>query len=173
MGGKQHEDGTMTTATDLLHLSGTVLDDLFRSSPAGPQPSGRGAGTAVVAAGTVAARPLAATTRALAWQGKEFAPDGGSLRNLLTPFGVRAVAAKVYEDDSWFDGQPCIVLDYSETSKAARWVRDEIREVAPGLYLGLVYVRSRRLPVRFTLQFAPVHEASPGTAERQTASPGR
>jgi hypothetical protein len=163
----------MTTATDLLHLSGTDLDDLFRASPAGPLPSGMGAGTAVVAAGTVAARPLAATTRLLAWQGKDFAPDGGSLRNLLTPFGVHAVEAKVYEDDSWFDGRPCVVLDYSATSKTARWVRDEIRQVAPGLYLGLVYVRSRRLPVRFTLQFAAAEGASQGAAEREAASPVR
>jgi hypothetical protein len=163
----------MTTATDLLHLSGTDLDDLFRASPAGPLPSGRGAGTAVVAAGTVAARPLAATTRLLAWQGKEFAADGGSLRNLLTPFGVRAVAAKVYEDDSWFDGEPCIVLDYSATSKVAQWVRDEIREVAPGLYLGLVYVRSKRLPVRFTLEFAAAGEAPSGPVEEEATSPAR
>jgi hypothetical protein len=30
---------------------------------------------------------------------------------------------------------------------------DEIREIAPGVYLGLVYVRSRRVPVRFSLEF--------------------
>ena len=117
-----------------------------------------------MAAGTIAARPLAATTRLLAWKGKEFAPDGGSLRNLLTPFGVRAVEARVYEDDSWLDSQPCVVLDYSTTSKAAQWVRDEIREVGPDLYLGVVYVRSRRLPVRFSLEFArtePTSAAAP------------
>jgi hypothetical protein len=163
----------MTTATDLLQLSGTDLDDLFRASPAGPLPSGRGAGTAVVAAGTVAARPLAATTRLLAWQGKEFAADHGSLRNLLTPFGVRAVEARVYDDDSWLDGEPCIVLDYSTTSKVARWVRDEIREVAPGLYLGLVFVRSRRLPVRFTLEFAASDDIAARGAERAATSSAR
>ena len=29
------------------------------------------------------------------------------------------------------DNKDCIVLDYSETSLLAHWIRDEIREVAP------------------------------------------
>jgi hypothetical protein len=36
-------------------------------------------------------------------------------------------------------------LDYSETSLLARCVRDEIREVADGLYLGLVFWKRRRI----------------------------
>ena len=59
----------------------------------------------------------------------------------------------MYRDASRLDGRPCIVLDYSKTSRVAGWVRDEIREVAPRLYLGLVYVRSRRAPLRFSLRF--------------------
>jgi hypothetical protein len=45
------------------------------------------------------------------------------------------------------------VLDYSKRSLVARWVRDEIRRVAPGLYLGLVYLKRTRL-IYFTLQFS-------------------
>ena len=61
--------------------------------------------------------------------------------------GFKLVRAKVYKDASWFDGEETIVLDYSKTSS---WppVRDEIREVAPGVYLGLVFWERRRSPVR-------------------------
>ena len=34
---------------------------------------------------------------------------------------------------SWLDSKECIVLDYSETSLVAHWIRDEIRQIAPGL----------------------------------------
>jgi len=143
-----------TTARELLAMPTGELEALFRSSPAGRCPAGLGAGTAIMAPGTFLAHPLAAVTRVLAWQGKEFALDGRSLRNLLSPVGRRAAAAEVYEGRSRVDAQPCVVLDYSETSRAAKWVRDEIREVRPGLYLGVVFVRSRRAPVRFALEFA-------------------
>src|SRR5438105_941760 len=36
-------------------------------------------------------------------------------------------------------GRSCIVLDYSHTSLVAPWIRDEIREVSPGVYLGIVF----------------------------------
>jgi hypothetical protein len=29
-----------------------------------------------------------------------------------------------------------IVLDFSETSLVAQWIRDEIRQIGPGMYLG-------------------------------------
>lgn len=53
--------------------------------------------------------------------------------------GILAIQAKVYKGASWFDGGECIVLDYSHTSLAAHWIRDDIRLVAPDLYLGIVF----------------------------------
>jgi hypothetical protein len=134
-------------------MANRELDVLFGGAPAGEMPNGRGSGTALIAPGTRFGRAMATVARLLYWQGKEFDPSTATLRNLITPFGVRAITASVYEDRSWHDGGPCIVLDYSKTSKVARWVRDEIREVEPGVYLGLVYWGRRRLPVRFTLVF--------------------
>jgi len=87
-----------------------------------------------------------------AWQGKVFDAKAGSLRNLITPFGLRAVLAKVYKGTSWFDGKECIVLDYSETSIVAGWIRDEIRMIEPKFYLGEVFGHKTRL-FHFTLQF--------------------
>ena len=65
---------------------------------------------------------------------------------------IRAIAAAVYKQDSWYDGEPCIVLDYSKTSIVAHMVRDEIREIAPGVYLGLVFW-GRRHVLDFALDF--------------------
>jgi hypothetical protein len=71
--------------------------------------------------------------------------------NLVLPFGLKAVSARVYKAASRFDGNACIVLDYSDTSIVAHWVRDEIREVAPGVYLGKTYLAGVRL-ADFTLE---------------------
>ena len=87
-----------------------------------------------------------------AWQGKVFDPSKGVLRNKILFFGLNAIIAKVYKGSSWMDKKDCIVLDYSETSLLAHWVRDEIREVAPRTYLGKVYLGKKRL-IDFALEF--------------------
>jgi hypothetical protein len=88
-----------------------------------------------------------------AWQGKVFDSKAGLLRNRIGPFGLNAIIAKVYKAPSWLDGKECIVLDYSDTSLVAHWIRDEIRLIQPpGLYLGKVYWDKARL-IDFTLQF--------------------
>jgi hypothetical protein len=140
---------------DLLDLSGVALDDLYRAGTAGPIPRGAGVGTAIVVPQSRAGRVLARLVRTIAWQGKVIDDDGAHLVNLVSPFRRRAIRARVYEDDSWLDGGRCIVIDYSKTSRVARCVHDEIREVEPGRYLGLVYLRRKRLPIRFALDFAP------------------
>ena len=86
------------------------------------------------------------------WQGKVFDAQRGRLRNRILPVGLNAIIAKVYKDKSWLDGKECIVLDYSETSLIARWIRDEIRLIQPGLYLGKVYLDRMRL-IDFVLEF--------------------
>jgi hypothetical protein len=134
-------------------MSPAAMDELFASSPAGDIPVGRGAGTAVFFAGRRAAKPFAAMARALLWKGKMFRPESHDLQNLLTPFGRPAIRARVYTDASWYDGRPCVVLDYSTTSKAARLIRDEIRQVGANEYLGMVFMRKRRLGVYFFLRF--------------------
>ena len=65
--------------------------------------------------------------------------------NRVLPFGLRAVAAEVRRGPSRLDGRECIVLDYSRSSLAARGVRDELRLVRTGLYLGRAYWRGVRL----------------------------
>jgi hypothetical protein len=143
--------GSTTTGT-LVGSTRAHLSRLFEAGTVTAAPHGRGRGTVLLGTGGFLARCAATLTYALAWRGKVVDARAGRLKNLLTPFAVRAIAAAVYAAPSWHDGAPCIVLDYSKTSFVARLVRDEIREVAPGLFLGLVFL-GRRHVLDFALDF--------------------
>jgi hypothetical protein len=136
----------------LLTMSQPQLDELFTGSAAGPIPSGEATGTAIVAPGTAFNPEIARFISLFAWQGKIFDAEKGVLRNKILPFGLSAIIARVYKENSWLDGKECIVLDYSDTSLVAQWIRDEIREISPGMYLGKVYWGRQRL-IDFALQF--------------------
>jgi hypothetical protein len=118
-------------ANQLLAMSQTELDDLFRASPAGPIPNGSAEGTAIIAPGTKYSMPIATVINHFGWQGKVFDAEKGLLKNRLLMFGIEAIVAKVYKTPSWLDNKECIVLDYSETSLLAHYVRDEIRLIGP------------------------------------------
>jgi hypothetical protein len=139
-------------AANLLKMSHPELDDLYQASAAGEIPRGEGHGTVLVAPGTGLAEHAAQFAHRFAWQGKVFDPDRGELRNEVGPFGAKAIVAKVYQGVSWFDGKDAIILDYSQTSLIAHWIRDEIRLVAPGLYLGIAYLGHVKV-VNFALSF--------------------
>jgi hypothetical protein len=136
---------TSLVADDLVKMSQAELDELFKRSPAGPIPVGPVDGTVLFDPGTRLAEIAAKVAHLCFWQGKVFDPVAGELRNEILPTGIRAIAAKVYPGPSWLDGKECIVLDYSQTSLVAHWIRDEIRLVAPGLYLGLVFWDKERI----------------------------
>ncbi len=136
----------------LLGMSQNELDELFKKSPTGEIPNGEGKGTAIVAPGTNYTQDLAQFISFFAWQGKVFDAKNGVLRNKILPLGLNAIVAKVYKGESWLDGKECIVLDYSETSLVARWIRDEIRQIGPKMYLGKVYWDKKRL-IDFALEF--------------------
>jgi hypothetical protein len=136
----------------LLEMTADQLDELFTKSPPGEIPDGEGKGTALVAEGTSHAPKIAAVVKHFAWQGKIFDAKAGLLKNKVLSAGIAAIVAKVYKAESWFDGKECIVLDYSQTSIVAGWIRDEIRMIEPGVYLGQVYGGKERL-FHFALQF--------------------
>jgi hypothetical protein len=140
------------TAAEMLKMSQQQLDDLFTQTPPGEIPTGEARGTAIVAPGTTYTQDIANFINHFAWQGKVFDPSEGVLRNKILPLGLNAIIAKVYKGPSWLDNKECIVLDYSKTSLVAHWIRDEIREVAPRVYLGKVYWGKKRL-IDFALEF--------------------
>jgi hypothetical protein len=136
---------------DLMRLTNRELDDVFRANPPAPLPAGDQRGTALVFNGTLACRIIAKLAYLFAWQGKRVDPDGRALVNRITPFRLPLIRALVSPDDSWVDGKPCTLLDYSKTSLVAKMVRDETRLVAPGLQLGVVWLWRRRV-AWFTLR---------------------
>jgi len=140
------------TASGLLKMSQQQLDDLFRESPSGDIPNGPANGTAIIAPGTVYSAEIAEVINLFGWKGKVFDAAKGLLKNRILVFGVEAIVARVYKAASWLDGKECIVLDYSDTSMVAHWIRDEIRLISPGFYLGKVYWDGKRL-IDFCLQF--------------------
>jgi len=136
----------------LLQMTNEQLDQLFSSSPAGEIPDGPAKGTAIIAPGTKFSQEIAELVNLFAWQGKTFDAKRGVLRNRILPIGLNAIIATVYKGESWFDQKECIVLDYSETSLVARWIRDEIRPIGANFYLGRVYWDKKPL-IHFALQF--------------------
>ncbi len=139
------------TVEKLQGMSQRQLDNLFRRSRAGDIPAGVADGIVIVARGRPVSR-LATWVGGLGWRGKVFNPAGHDLLNRISPFGLPAVRAKVSRGTSLLDNRPTIVLDYSQTSFVAHYIRDEIREVAPGLYLGIVYWAQRKT-INFVLDF--------------------
>jgi len=101
------------------------------------------------------ARAKSKTSQAL-WHGKIFCASEGTLINQWC--GLRAIRGTISQGNSWLDGKPALILDYSQTSRVWADVRDEMREIAPGLYLGAMYLRrcpEPRLKVYFVLQSCP------------------
>ena len=139
-------------ANQLLAMTQAQLDDLFRASPPGDIPNGSATGTAIIAPGTQFSAPTAQIISLFGWQGKVFDAAKGLLKNKILAFGFEAIVARVYKGPSWVDSKECIVLDYSDTSIVAHYIRDEIRLISPNFYLGVVYWGKERL-IHFCLQF--------------------
>jgi hypothetical protein len=119
------------TMEQLTHMSWCELEELYRRSPTACVPPGYYEGKAIYCG-----RKLKAAATKATWRGKHF-ECGGTLVNQWC--GFKAVRAKVYPGESWLDGKPALIMDYRNTSKVWSDVRDELREVCPGLYLGIMY----------------------------------
>jgi len=120
---------------DLARCTPSQLDALFLFGKVSAIPTGRMRGLPLVNAGKRGAILFSRGGR-MAWSGKRIDADGQGAVNYF--FGVPSVRANIRIEPSLRDGQPAIVLDYSQSSWVYRNVRDEIREVSPGLFLGYV-----------------------------------
>ena len=133
----------------LSRLNPLELESLYRSAPPAPLLSGRVRGRALLRPGTRVG-PSLSKAAGMAWQGKVFRGDGTAINKF---FGLPAIRAEVGPGVSWMDGGPALILDYRDTSRIYRPYRDEIRQVAPGLYLGAMYRRTCPAPT-FVMYFA-------------------
>src|SRR5262245_34920828 len=123
------------TMNELVRMPANDLTALYLASPPASVPQGYAPGRAIKNPGS---RRTVLNSRAtgVVWQGKIFRDDGTMINRF---FGVgKAIPAEVYVGESLLDGQPALIFDYS---KSRLWpdVRDEVREVSPGLYLGIMY----------------------------------
>lgn len=125
------------TLDQLVRMDRAQLEALYRAAELGHVPTGVTNGRAIRNPGGRLTVPVSRVTRVL-WQGKVFTDDGMMVNRVL---GVRAVHARVYVGESWLDGRPAVVMDYAGTSRLFPDVRDEVREVSPGVWLGVMYVR--------------------------------
>jgi hypothetical protein len=95
------------------------------------------------------------------WEGKSFSagsrPDEGRGENRLRfPRGKSLFAFRTYATDSLVDGHPCVAIDYDvpENPRFVRPTYDELRRVAPGLYLGRGMRRRQGREPKLLLWFA-------------------
>jgi hypothetical protein len=138
------------TLDQLLAMTPTQIENVYRQGTAVAIPPGRVRGTALLAPGTRRARIMSRGARLL-WQGKVF--EAGEATAVNRFFGMRVIRGQLYEGPSWLDGRPSLVLDYSQTSRIYADNRDEIRQIAPGLFLGLMYNRTTS-PPELSMYFA-------------------
>lgn len=101
-----------------------------------------------------------AASAAFPWAGKSFSSertDAGRGINRVRLGGERRwfPFATSFEPSA-IDGKPCIFLDYRqpENPRAIQMIRDELREVAPGLFLGPAMLDTGKAPPRLVLWFA-------------------
>lgn len=139
-------------AAEIAKMSQADLDDLYEKSPMGEIPDGNSRGTAMILPGSLLSRILIPIIRLLFWQGKVFHRDQSYLLNKVLLIRLRLVKAEIYRGESWLTQGESIILDYSKTSFVAQKIRDEIREVAPGIYLGQAYWGKMRI-LNFMLEF--------------------
>jgi hypothetical protein len=133
------------------------LEQLYRHAPPAQVAPGFLRGKAIYCQDTRLAGPRAAMTNFL-WHGKHFRDDCTLVNQWC---GFKAIKAKVYPGPSWLDGCPSLIMDYSETSHVWADVRDELREVTPGLYLGAMFQRhcpEPKFKMFFVLQAESCHD---------------
>jgi hypothetical protein len=135
----------------LSHFNSVLLDDLYASGEAVPLPTGLARTIALPFPDSGFTPVLSVATRAI-WQGMSVDADQARLVNRVLGFSV--VPARIYEGESWFDDRAATIVDHAETSATFRNMRDEIRRIADGLFLGRTYYRSGSNPRgRFLMNF--------------------
>ncbi|MDC3960580.1 hypothetical protein [Polyangium jinanense] len=144
---------------DLAKLSSAELDRLYRAAPA-PMSVERLVGTPkgrmLAVRGTdgtplFSALKFLASRRRFPWDGKSFgaldrSEGTGINRVKLLPFRFDWFPFRTRIEPSAVDDRPCVYLDYEQPGNPffiAR-IRDEIREVAPDVWLGPAMVKTKK-----------------------------
>jgi len=125
------------TPEQLVRMTRAELECQYRNGRFAPWPTGFSKGRPIWTPGSRLAMPAARLTRPL-WQGKINRGDGTMVNRIL---GLRLFDAEVSVGPSWLDGGISQIMDYGPTTKLFADVRDEAREVSPGVFLCITYLR--------------------------------
>jgi hypothetical protein len=94
------------------------------------------------------------------WAGKSFAAQsdaaGNGINRIRLAGGKRWFPFTTRIEPSAIDGAPCILLDYrlEVNPRPIQMIRDELREIRPGLFLGPAMLDTGKAPPRLLLFFA-------------------
>jgi hypothetical protein len=94
------------------------------------------------------------------WAGKSFAAQsdgaGNGINRIRILGGKRWFPFTTKIEPSAIDGAPCIFLDYRHdvNPRPIQMIRDELREIRPGLFLGPAMLDTGNAPPRLVLWFA-------------------
>jgi hypothetical protein len=145
------QQAAICSVDELVRMSECQLRELYLQAAPGPLPDGFVPGRAILKPGS---RTTVARSNLMkhVWQGKYF-DDECIMTNRM--FGMRMIKGQVTAAAaSWLDGKPAHEIDYKCTSLIFKPYRDEFREVAPGIYLGIMWKRddcSPKIVAWFTL----------------------
>jgi hypothetical protein len=124
------------SAEQLLRMKECELVQVYKSGIPGMPPCGYAPGIMIFQPGSPFTVPFARIIGATFWQGKMFPGDGTMVNRM---FGLPAIKAAIGPGESFIDGRPSVIFDYQDTSFVWRNYRDEVREVSPGVYLGIMH----------------------------------
>ncbi len=130
----------------LLRMKESQLLELYKDAEPGEVPSGYVPGLVIFKPGSCLTIPIAKIAKATVWQGKIFHADGHMYNRT---FGLPAVRTPIELGTSCVDGRPSLILDYAENRlwyAVVHKFRDEVREVSPGIYLGMMIRRDADVP---------------------------
>lgn len=123
-------------AAGLRQTSPGEWESLFREGIPESTPAGSTRGSVLYADDALFPR-WKARLQGTMWKGKVFHGDGTFTNRWVG--GVRAGTVATAVEPSWLDGQPSLVARYSPSALVFRNVRDELRQVSPGVWLGRSY----------------------------------
>jgi hypothetical protein len=113
------------------------LEELFTAAPLGRPFIGRARGKLVYLADRMPRIKMRLSDTV--WRGKSATPDGCFSNRWIC--GIEWIGSEWVIGPSWLDGQPAVIMEYAPGTPLFANMHDELREVAPGLYMGPVYER--------------------------------
>lgn len=133
------EPGGGITMDQLRRMSEPELANLYTRLDIGTPPVGTARGRLVALSDHRRFQRVRKGMSNAAWRGKVLEPDGTFVNRWAG--GIQAIGSGYVIGPSWVDGRPAVVMEYPPGTPLFANTHDEVREVAPGLYLGPLYDR--------------------------------